>query len=91
MYGIIYTISKHNFDPASDLFLTYMFAKCDLYYIVFFALVCYMYFSCPSFTNSLWDDFQKGLEIESGRTPLITRFLGTKTKINILANNLEGG
>ena len=40
---------------------------------------------------SLWDDFQKRLKIESGRTPLIISFLGTKTKINILAKNLEGG
>ena len=39
---------------------------------------------------SLWDDFPEGLKIESGRTPLIIRFLGTKTKINILGKNLEG-
>ena len=40
---------------------------------------------------SLWDNLQKGFKIESGRTPLIVRFLGTKTKINILAKILEGG
>ena len=44
--------------------------------------------SCDSY--SLWDDYQKGLKIESGRTPLIIRFLGTKTKINILEKYLEG-
>ena len=40
--------------------------------------------------NSLWDNSQKGPKIESGRTPLIIRFLCTKTKITILATNLEG-
>ena len=38
---------------------------------------------------SLWAVFHKGLKIESRRTHII-RFIGTKTKINILAKNLEG-
>ena len=33
-------------------------------------------FAC--FCSSLWDDFQNGLKIESGRTPLIIRFLENK-------------
>ena len=39
----------------------------------------------------LWAVFHKGLKMESRQTPLIIRFIGTKTKINILANNLEVG
>ena len=41
-------------------------------------------------SNSLWAVFHKGFKIESRRAPLIIRFLGTKIKINILAENLEG-
>ena len=32
---------------------------------------------------SLWVVFHKGPQIESGQTPLKTRFIGTKTEINI--------
>ena len=41
--------------------------------------------------HSLWAVFHKGLKIECHRTPLIIRFIGIKTNINILAKNLEGG
>ena len=41
--------------------------------------------------HSVWDNFQDGLKMESDQTPLIIRFLGTKTKINISEKNLEGG
>ena len=40
---------------------------------------------------SLWADLHKGLKIESCRAPLIIRFLGTKTKIKILAKHLQRG
>ena len=41
-------------------------------------------------THSLWDDYLKGLKIESVLTLLIIRFFGIKTKINILPKNLGG-
>ena len=41
--------------------------------------------------NSLWAISNTRLKIESRRTPLIIRFLGTKTKINIPATKLAWG